>query len=49
MGIVFLFGLLKGSSSLLAELPDGADRAWGWLAMQIMLKLSAWALKTGVT
>lgn len=46
---MFLFGLLKGSSSLPAELLDGADRTWGWLAMQIMQKLSAQALKTCVT
>lgn len=36
VGIVFLFGLLKGFSRLPAELLDGADRTWGWLAMQIM-------------
>lgn len=49
MGIVFLFGLLKGSSSLPAELLDGADRTWGWLPVQIMQKLSAQALVTCVT
>lgn len=33
---MFLFGLLKGFSRLPAELLDGADSTWGWMAMQIM-------------
>lgn len=49
MGIVFLFGLLKGYSSHPAELLGGADRTWGSLVMQIMQKLSAQALMTCVT